>query len=546
MDASSVTQEQVNIVVNEFGKIHIDSAKETFGTITKSNNRKKKRNTKIQKPWFDLDCKFERQYYRKMKRKHKFRNSDNSRKELKEAEKKYKKQMDTSIRKYRQKMKKELKTLRSKNPKEYWKILNEGQKKKQPNISIDVLYEFFKNLNGAPDHDDVELSVLSESLQENLDFDNLNIHLNDSITRDEILTCIKKLKNDKVSGDDMIRNEFIKSTPDMFLALYVDLFNLIFNSGKIPNTWLAGNIVPFYKNKGAKTDPKNFRPITILSCFGKLFTSVLNNRLNTFSDEFLLLNENQTGFRKKYSTLDNTFVIYGLFELLKLKKKKLFCAFIDFEKAFDNVWRDGLWYKLLMCNIKGKMYNVILNLYNNIKSRIVCNDSVSNVFPCLNGDRQGEYLSPFLFALYLNDLDTFLTSKNAMYDILNKGRVHNLSVSCHLDLFDKIIIPMLTYGSEIWGYENIDILEKVHVQFCKLLLNLKTSTPNFMLYGELGRYPLNITVKLNILSFWSKLIDGKQSKLSSLIYRLLYFKTHGNNTFSWINFVKSILDDCGY
>ena len=87
-----------------------------------------------------------------------------------------------------------------------------------------------------------------------------------------------------------------------------------------------------------------------MSCFGKLFTSVLNNRLNTFSDEFLLLNENQTGFRKKYSTLDNTFVIHGLFELLKLKKKKLFCAFIDFEKAFDTVW-----YKLLMCNVKGKM-----------------------------------------------------------------------------------------------------------------------------------------------------------------------------------------------
>jgi hypothetical protein len=73
-------------------------------------------------------------------------------------------------------------------------------------------------------------------------------------------------------------------------------------------------------------------------------------------------------------------------------------------------------------------------------------------------------------------------------------------------------------------FKNIDILEKVHVKFCKLLLNLKTSTPNFMLYGELGRYPLNITVKLKMLSFWSKLIDGKQSKLSSLIYRLLYLK----------------------
>jgi hypothetical protein len=79
-----------------------------------------------------------------------------------------------------------------------------------------------------------------------------------------------------------------------------------------------------------------------------------------------------------------------------------------FEKAFNTVWRDGLWYKLLMCNIKGKMYNVILNPYNNIKSRILYNDSVSNFFPCLNGVRHS-----FLFALYLIDLDTFLTSKNA-------------------------------------------------------------------------------------------------------------------------------------
>jgi hypothetical protein len=74
-------------------------------------------------------------------------------------------------------------------------------------------------------------------------------------------------------------------------------------------------------------------------------------------------------------------------------------------------------------------------------------------------------------------------------------------------------------------------LDAFSARLTLFLLNLKTSTPNFMLYGELGRYLLNITVKLKILSFWSKLIDGKQSKLSSLIYRLLYLKTHGNNTF---------------
>ena len=64
----------------------------------------------------------------------------------------------------------------------------------------------------------------------------------------------------------MVRNEFIKSTSDVFLSLSVDLFNLIFNSGIISDTCLTGNIVPFYKCKGIQTDPKNFRPITILSC----------------------------------------------------------------------------------------------------------------------------------------------------------------------------------------------------------------------------------------------------------------------------------------
>ena len=71
------------------------------------------------------------------------------------------------------------------------------------------------------------------------------------------------------------------------------------------------------------------------------------------------------------------------------------------------------------------------------------------------------------------------------------------------------------------------------------MLDLKTSTPNAMVYGELGRYPL--TVKLEILSFWSKLIDGKQSKLSSLIYRLLYLKTHENNTFHGLALLNQYL-----
>jgi len=85
---------------------------------------------------------------------------------------------------------------------------------------------------------------------------------------------------------------------------------------------LIANINPTYKNKGDKMDPKNFCPITILSCSGKLFTAVLSERLTEFSDAFLILNENQCAFRRGYSIKDNLFIIHSLFEILNFKKKK--------------------------------------------------------------------------------------------------------------------------------------------------------------------------------------------------------------------------------
>ena len=118
------------------------------------------------------------------------------------------------------------------------------------------------------------------------------------------------------------------------------IFNLVFDSGKIPKQWVQGMIKPVYKNKGDKRNPKNYRPITIVSCFGKVFTAVLNERLKRFSEQTSLLKENQNGFREKYSTIDCAFLLNSLIEVLQHSKKKLFCAFVDFEKAFDTVNRN--------------------------------------------------------------------------------------------------------------------------------------------------------------------------------------------------------------
>ena len=271
--------------------------------------------------------------------------------------------------------------------------LNTKKRAKGSNISINLLFEFFKNLNSSdlPEENPPFLPDVQE----------LNDIINASISENEIYNCIKELKNGKACGDDLIINEYIKCTCNILMPLYVKIFNIVFNSGNVPESWLVGNIIPFYKNKGDQKDPQNYRPITILSCMGKLFTSILNCRLCKFLDSYLLLKENQFGFRKGYSTTDSIFVLQILFELLKKKKKKLYCAFIDFAKAFDTVWRSGLWSKLIGYSVNGKMYNVIVNMYSNIKSRISYESEFSEYFPCNIGVRQGENLSPILF-LYMS------------------------------------------------------------------------------------------------------------------------------------------------
>ena len=90
-------------------------------------------------------------------------------------------------------------------------------------------------------------------------------------------------------------------------------------------------------------------------------------------------------------------------------KKKLHCGFVDFRKCFDTARRAGRWVKLINTNITGKCYNVIYNLYKQTKSCIAINGQKSEFFHCEIGVRQGENLSPLLFAIFLNDLESFLS-----------------------------------------------------------------------------------------------------------------------------------------
>ena len=105
-----------------------------------------------------------------------------------------------------------------------------------------------------------------------------------------------------------------------------------------------------------------------------------------------------------------------------------------------------------------------------------------------------------------------------MYGVIGKCRKHNLSIDCKLDMFDKVVKPIILYGCEVWGFNQSPLLERLHLKFCKHILNLKPSTPNYMVYGELGRYPITINVKVRMISFWAKLQNSQGKKISSKLW----------------------------
>ena len=102
-------------------------------------------------------------------------------------------------------------------------------------------------------------------------------------------------------------------------------------------------------------------------------------------------------------------------------------------------------------------------------------------------------------------------------------RINNihLPLDLQLKLFDHTVVPILTYACEIWGFENTNLIENVHTEFLRKITKTRKSTPLYMLYAELGRYPLAITIKTRVIGFWNKLICGKFTKLSFLLYQVL-------------------------
>ena len=155
--------------------------------------------------------------------------------------------------------------------------------------------------------------------------------------------------------------------------------------------------------------PDNYRGITLLSTLGKLFTRVITNRLESWMEEYGAYIEAQYGFRKGRGTVDCIFVLSQLVNNFVDSGKKLYAFFVDFRKAFDFVVRLNFWYKLLCYGVNGNILKIIMSMYRCVKTKIFINGQTSQAFEYRLGVRQGECLSPFLFTMYVNDMECVLS-----------------------------------------------------------------------------------------------------------------------------------------
>ena len=220
-------------------------------------------------------------------------------------------------------------------------------------------------------------------------------------TVDELTKSIKSLASGKAPGSDGLPPEIVKLASESSLLSHLhDLLLQCWEEGTIPQDMRDAKIVTPYKNKGERSDCKNYRGISLLSIVGKAFARVVLKKLQLLADR--VYPESQCGFRSERSTIDMVFSLRQLQEKCREQRRPLYLAFIDLTKAFDLVSRTGLFALLERIGCPPKLLKMITSFHDDMNGTVQFDGSSSDPFPIKNGVKQGCVLAPTLFGVFFS------------------------------------------------------------------------------------------------------------------------------------------------
>ncbi|KAK3521000.1 hypothetical protein QTP86_001622 [Hemibagrus guttatus] len=222
----------------------------------------------------------------------------------------------------------------------------------------------------------------------------------DKIRKDEVRKALKRMKSGKAVGPDDIPVEVWKCLGEAAVEFLASLFNRVLESERMPEEWRRSVLVPIFKNKGDVQSCSNYRGIKLMSHTMKVWERVVEARLRKVVE----ICEQQYGFMPRKSTTDAIFALRILMEKYRDGQRELHCVFVDLEKAYDRVPREELWYCMRKSGVAEKYVRVVQDIYERSRTVVRCAVGQTEEFNVEVGLHQGSALSPFLFAIVMDQL----------------------------------------------------------------------------------------------------------------------------------------------
>ena len=336
------------------------------------------------------------------------------------------------------------------------------------------------------------------------------------VTPTEVSNHLLKLKR-SAPGNDDLNPSIIKRLSRFITDPLTYAFNLCFEQSTVPDELKIAKVTPIPKTGDLKL-PQNYRPISILPVLSKTFEKIIYSRIYSFLQSNNILNKNQFGFRKGYST---EMALASFVEKITSsldKGEQTVGVFLDLKKAFDTVNFNILFEKLAHIGIRGNPLQLLKSYLTNRKQTVTISSFKSSFKDIVCGVPQGSILGPLLFIIYINDLPNALqTSFPIMYaddtNVFYSGK--------SLDEIEHSLNNDLTILSDWLSVNKLSLnLNKTHTMLFTLNNRFKAYKPQI----KINNVVINSTTSTTFLgviidqSFsWSKHITHLANKISKAI-----------------------------